>query len=66
MASMTIAVEQVANSIARMGRRRVKQEILHFKGRFRLDFSEKYLDSLPLERLRHILLAAKVQQLRIN
>lgn len=66
MASTIVLVEQVADSIAEMSRDRVKDEILHFQGRFKLDFTEGYLESLPLEKLRHILLAAKVRQLRLN
>ena len=66
MASTTTHVEQVADNISRMGRRRVKRELLHFKGRLKLDFTERYLESLSLARLRNILLAAKVQQLGTN
>ena len=42
----------------------VKREILHFDGRFELDFTEDYLNQQPVERLRHILLAARMQQSR--
>ena len=50
--------EQTATSLAVLGRNELKKRIRHFKGRFKLDFSEDYLNKLSVERLRHILLAA--------
>jgi hypothetical protein len=52
--------EQTATSIAVLGRNELKSRIKNFKGRFKLDFSEDYLNKLSIERLRHILLAALV------
>lgn len=52
--------EQTATSIAVLGRNELKSRIKNFKGRFKLDFSEDYLNKLSAERLRHILLAALV------
>ena len=43
-----------------MGRAELKRQIRGFRGRFKLDFAEDYLDSLTVDRLRHILLAALV------
>ena len=34
--------------------------IRNFKGQFKLDFTENYLDSVTLDKLRHILLAALI------
>ncbi len=56
--------ELLASSIAEMKLDQVKREILHFDGRFKLDFTEDYLNKQPVERLRHILLAARMQQSR--
>jgi len=56
----------MASTIAEMNRDQVKNEILHFEGRFKLDFAEDYLDKLSLEKLRHILLAARLQQCQMN
>jgi hypothetical protein len=50
--------EQAAASIASLGRDELKRQIRNFKGRFRLDFTDNYLDTLGVDRLRHILLAA--------
>ena len=50
----------MATSIASFGRNEVKKRIKNFKGRFRLDFSDEYLDKLTVDRLRHILLAAMI------
>jgi hypothetical protein len=47
-------------SIAALGRDELKRRIKDFRGRFKLDFSDDYLDSLSLDRLRHILLAALI------
>jgi hypothetical protein len=52
--------EQTATSIAALDRDELKRRIRNFKGRFRLDFTEDYLDKLNIDRLRHILLAAHV------
>jgi len=50
--------EQFATSIAQMDKTELKQRIKSFPGRFRLDFTEDYLNAAPADRLRHILLAA--------
>ncbi len=52
--------EQAATSIAALSRNELKRKIKNFKGRFRLDFSEDYLNKLSVDRLRHILLAATI------
>jgi len=52
--------ERTATSIASLDKSAVKKRIKNFKGRFRLDFSDEYLDKLSTDRLRHILLAAMI------
>ena len=52
--------EQTTTSIASLGRGELKKRINNFKGRFKLDFSEDYLNKLTVDRLRHILLAALI------
>jgi len=52
--------EQTTTSIASLGRDELKRRIKNFKGRFRLDFTEGYLDNMSVDRLRHILLAALI------
>jgi hypothetical protein len=52
--------EQMAAALADLGRDDLKQRIKDFRGRFRLDFSDDYLDALSVERLRHLLLAALI------
>lgn len=52
--------EQTANSIAALGRNELKKRIKNFRGRFKLDFSEDYLNNLSVDRLRHVLLAALI------
>ena len=52
--------EQVAASLADLGRDDLKKRIKDFRGRFKLDFSDAYLDALSLDRLRHLLLAALI------
>ena len=52
--------EQTATSIAVLGRNELKSRIKNFKGRFKLDFSEDYLNKLTVDRLRHVLLAALI------
>ncbi|MCK4752629.1 MAG: hypothetical protein KAS75_04220 [Planctomycetes bacterium] len=52
--------ERTATSIAVLGRSELRKRIKNFGGRFKLDFSEDYLDNLGVDRLRHILLAALI------
>jgi hypothetical protein len=54
------SLDNLATSIATLDKDEVKSRLKNFKGRFRLDFSEDYLDKLSVDRLRHILLAALV------
>jgi len=54
--------EQIVESLVDPNREAIKREILQFKGRFRMDFPEEFLDSLPMGRLIHILQAARIQQ----
>ena len=49
-----------ATSIAALGRNELTRRIRNFKGRFKLDFTEDYLNKLSVDRLRHILLAALI------
>jgi len=60
------AFEHMAVNIASLGKEEVKSKIKNFRGRFRLDFTDDYLDGLSLDRLRHILLAAMMTTLRRN
>jgi hypothetical protein len=52
--------EQTATSIAALDRDELKRRIRNFRGRFKLDFTEDYLEHLNIDRLRHILLAAHI------
>jgi hypothetical protein len=52
--------EQTATSVAALGRKELTKRIKNFRGRFKLDFTEDYLNNLSVDRLRHILLAALI------
>lgn len=52
--------EQTATTIAALGRAEITKRLKNFHGRFKLDFTDEYLEKLSLDRLRHILLAAMV------
>jgi hypothetical protein len=56
--------EQAAVSIASLGRDELKRQIRNFEGRFKLDFTDNYLDNLDVDRLRHILLSALINAKR--
>ena len=53
-------LEQTATSIASLDRDELKRRIRNFEGRFKLDFTDNYLDNIGVDRLRHILLAALI------
>jgi len=65
-AGMPMKLDDVVTTVATMSREQVQKEIIRFNGRFKLDFTPEYLMTQTLERLRHILLAAKLQQLKSN
>ena len=52
--------EQAAVSLAALNRNELKKRIRNFAGRFKLDFTEDYLNNTSVDRLRHILLAALI------
>ena len=56
--------EDIASSIASLSKAQAKRHLMHFRGRFKLDFTESYLDSLSGDRLKHILLAAMITKNR--
>ena len=53
-------VERQVTSVAALGRNELKRRIRNFRGRFKLDFTEDYLNKISVDRLRHILLAALI------
>ena len=40
--------QNICSQIASMNRQQIKEGILHFQGRIKLDFPEAYLDTLDL------------------
>jgi hypothetical protein len=50
--------EEASTSVSELGRSELKQRIKDFPGRFKMDFTDDYLDTASEDRLRHILLAA--------
>ena len=52
--------ERTVTSVAGLGRPELKRHIRNFRGRFKLDFTDDYLDKISLDRLRHILVAALI------
>ena len=55
-----MSFEKSITTVACMGRSELKKKIRTFKGRFRLDFTDDYLEAANVDKLRHILLAAIV------
>ncbi len=53
-------VERQVTSVAALGRDELTRRIKDFRGRFKLDFTEDYLNKMSVDRLRHILLAALI------
>ena len=58
--------EQTATSISALGRDELEKRLRNFRGRFKLDFTENYLNGLSVDRLRHILLAALINAKQHN
>ena len=53
-------IERTVATISGMGKTELKRRIRTFGGRFRLDFTDDYLNEASADRLRHILLAATI------
>ncbi len=51
-------IDELAAEIALYDRAGLIHRILHFSSRTSLDFTNTYLDELPTDRLRHILMCA--------
>ena len=59
-------VERQVTSVAALGRDELTRRIRNFRGRFKLDFTEDYLNKISVDRLRHILLAALINAKKRN
>ena len=59
-------VDRQVTSVAALGRDELKKRIRNYRGRFKLDFTEDYLNKISVDRLRHILLAALINAKRHN
>jgi len=57
-------LDGLATSIMSLKKGEIIKRLRCFNGRFKLDFTEEYLDSLSPEKLRHILLAAMMTSSR--
>lgn len=52
------SADKMSVKVASMSRSQLKWALLSLQTRFRMDFTEEFLESLSKDRLRHILLAA--------
>ena len=52
------SAEKIAVELAGLSRMQLKRQLFTMQTRFRMDFTEEFLDSLSKDELRHILLAA--------
>ena len=50
--------EKASSKVFNMNKVELKRHIKRFRGSFRLDFSESYLNGLSADKLRHILVGA--------
>jgi hypothetical protein len=57
-------VERLVAKIAKLNRAEVTRRLLNFRADFPMDFTDEYLATLPLERLRHLLMAAHLHRSR--
>ena len=51
-------IEKLLTEIYKLNRKQVVRKLKTFKGSFKLDFSDAYLNSLSIDQLRHTLFAA--------
>jgi hypothetical protein len=58
-------VEEFVTLVASLDRQTLKQQLAEYRGNFPLDFTSDFLDSLSLDRLRHVFLAVCLQNQRL-
>ncbi|MBC8378974.1 MAG: hypothetical protein H8E62_07360 [Planctomycetes bacterium] len=56
----TLSFEQYCAYITSLSKSEIIDRLLHFDGPIKMDFTDVYLKSLDVDKLRHILLAAVV------
>jgi len=56
--------EKLSALVVSLSRPQLKNRIRNFKGGFKLDFTDSYLEKVSVDRLRHILLAAMLTKSR--
>ncbi len=56
----TNSFEEMSSSISSLSKPEIKKRLVTLKSRLNLDFTDSYLESIALDRLRHILFAAMV------
>lgn len=56
----TNSFEEMSSSISSLSKPEVKRRLVTLKSRLNLDFTDSYLESVGLDKLRHILFAAMV------
>ena len=60
MDSRSQRIEQTICKIATMGKVELVEMLNNMQCDFKFDFSQEFLDSLPLDKLRHIVMAASL------
>ena len=56
----TDSFEEMSSSISSLSKSEVKRRLVTLKSRLNLDFTDNYLETIGLDKLRHILFAAMV------
>ena len=56
----TNSFNEMSSSISSLSKPEVKRRLVTLKSRLNLDFTDSYLESIGLDKLRHILFAAMV------
>ena len=54
-------IEELICLVAAMDRAALVRQIRHYRASFPLDFTQQFLDTTPIDRLRHIFLALCLQ-----
>ncbi len=61
---MDVDFETACAKVTAMSKSEVTWQLLHFNGPLHLDFTAEYLNTLDVDKLRHILLAALITSRR--
>ncbi len=61
----TCQIEGLISIVSNLGRRELIDQFTHYRASFPVDFTAEFLNTMPIDRLRHIFVAMCLQSQRV-